>query len=331
VTEVLGRLDPSDEFMHPGSESNFNESMYVNAFDAAGGAAGGWFRIGNRPNEGYAEVTVCVYLPDGSVGFMFSRPHIDSNERFDAGGMRFEIVEPFKKLDVSHRGMVALLADPLVMKDPARAFAESPQVPCEVDLTFSGLSPVWGGEPQRGESDSTTMPMEFARGHYEQHVGARGRIAVGDQTWEMNGFGLRDHSWGPRWWQAPAWYRWLTGNAGPEAGFMVSVIARRDGSVRRTGVVFENGAYTPISAVQLHTDWAGEDRYQRAIRCIASTPTREVKITGTVHSLIPLRNRRGDAVTRISEGFTEWTWEGRTGYGMAEYLDQMVDGRPAGD
>ena len=25
-------------------------------------------------------------------------------------------------------------------------------------------------------------------------------------------FGLRDHSWGPRFWQSPWWYRWLTGH-----------------------------------------------------------------------------------------------------------------------
>ena len=39
--------------------------------------------------------------------------------------------------------------------------------------------------------------------------------------------------------------------------------------------------------------------------------------------MIPLRNRKGGRTTRISEGMTEWTCEGRTGYGLSEYLDQM--------
>ena len=39
--------------------------------------------------------------------------------------------------------------------------------------------------------------------------------------------------------------------------------------------------------------------------------------------------------TRISEAYTEWTvrsgeFEGRTGYGMSEYLDQIIDGAPVG-
>jgi hypothetical protein len=36
-------------------------------------------------------------------------------------------------------------------------------------------------------------------------------------------------------------------------------------------------------------------------------------------------------VTRISEGMTEWTLaDGRVGYGLSEYLDQIVDGAPVG-
>jgi hypothetical protein len=59
-----------------------------------------------------------------------------------------------------------------------------------------------------------------------------------------------------------------------------------------------------------------------------------------VLNLIPLRNRRrdpdgGDEApwlhTRISEGMTRWTMaDGRVGYGLSEYLDQIVDGQPVG-
>ena len=56
--------------------------------------------------------------------------------------------------------------------------------------------------------------------------------------------------------------------------------------------------------------------------------------------LIPLRNRRQSPdgewlTTRISEGMTRWTihsgpFAGRTGQGMSEYLDQIIDGAPVG-
>ena len=61
-THVRYVLEPSDELNHdPGEEPTYNESMYLNAFDADQGT-GAWVRIGNRVNEGYAEVTVRVSL-----------------------------------------------------------------------------------------------------------------------------------------------------------------------------------------------------------------------------------------------------------------------------
>lgn len=57
-------------------------------------------------------------------------------------------------------------------------------------------------------------------------------------------------------------------------------------------------------------------------------------------NLIPLRNRRQDPEgnwlhTRISEGMTRWTLTsgeaaGLVGYGLSEYLDQIIDGSPVG-
>ncbi len=47
-------LEPQDEYPYkPDAAANDNESMYLNAFDVDQ-EVGGWFRLGNRPNEGYA-------------------------------------------------------------------------------------------------------------------------------------------------------------------------------------------------------------------------------------------------------------------------------------
>jgi hypothetical protein len=120
------RLDPADEYMHSLEEaSNFNESMYFNVYDPEAGM-GGFFRLGNRANEGYAEMTTCLYLPDGRVAFMFDRPKIEHNDAFDAGGMHFEVVEPFTALRVTYSGRAVILDDPLVMANPRKAFTESP-------------------------------------------------------------------------------------------------------------------------------------------------------------------------------------------------------------
>src|SRR3546814_1805177 len=82
------RLEPQDEYTHElGPEPNFNESMYFNIYDPEQ-KVGGWIRCGNRANEGYAEMTVCLYLPDGQGGLMFKRAEVDSKDSVDAGGKR---------------------------------------------------------------------------------------------------------------------------------------------------------------------------------------------------------------------------------------------------
>ncbi len=333
------RLDPSDEYMHDTEgASNFNESMYFNFYDP-GVRLGGFVRLGNRPHEGYAEQTSCLYLPDGRVAFVFQRPEIHTNDAFDAGGCRFDVVRPFAELRVRFEGTGVLLDDPTVMADPKAAFRSSPWADLSLDLRYRGLSPMYGGEPVHDDEAPLLEASDeepFARGHYEQHVGARGSVRVSDHEWSIDGYGLRDHSWGPRFWQAPWWYRWLTCNVGADFGFMLSIITGRDGRRRRSGMVFEGGAYHLVKDCRVTTEWDGPERYHQRIAASARTDDREYRIAGRVMNLIPLRNRRttpdGQTLTtRITEGMTEWKVEGRgTGYGLSEYLDQIVDGLPVG-
>ncbi len=161
---------------------------------------------------------------------------------------------------------------------------------------------------------------------------------VGDETWDIRGSGLRDHSWGPRYWQAPWYYRWLTANVGPDFGFMASRVAKRDTTGTRGGFVWEDGRIHLCDDITLSTESTGSDRYHQAITATLSSSRsgKAWSFTGEVLSLIPLRNRRTDPdgnelFTRISEGMTRWRMaDGRVGYGMSEYLDQIVDGAPVG-
>src|SRR5215475_4987342 len=103
----------TDDLMHENTgESNYNESAYYNFYDPAQ-RLGGFVRIGNRPNEGYAEMTLCLYLPDGTVGFMFGRPRIAGNAAFDAGGIRFEVRTPMREHVIRYDGTACRLERPL--------------------------------------------------------------------------------------------------------------------------------------------------------------------------------------------------------------------------
>lgn len=331
------RLAPEDEFTHdPGEAENYNESMYFNVFDARQ-RAGAWFRLGNRPNQRYAEMSICVYFPDGRVGFMFARPEISGNAEMNAGGLRIEVIEPFKRLKVTYSGELLVLRKPEEMADPKVAFRNNPRLPARMEMEYTGVSPMYGGETVKADGSPIEIDPEksFAKAHYEQHCAARGFIECGGERLEIDGHGLRDKSWGPRHWQAIEWYRWCPMNFGADFGMMFTVMGDGRGGARASGMVLDGGVYDEITACELSSEWDGNE-YQTALEAKVTTKAgRTYDVSGRVLSLIPLRNRRTapdgtEMTTRITEAMTEYRCNGLTGYGMSEYLDQIVDGRPLG-
>ena len=321
------RLEEKDEYSHvPTSEVNFNESVYVNAFDAQG-RFGGWMRLGNRVNEGYAELSVVMYLPGGRVACQFGRPKIDTNERHAAGGIVYTVHEPFRHVAMRYTGETMQLAEPAAMRDPKAVFGAAQRLPTDILFDLQGVSPLHGGEPT--SPDQPTMyGRDFSLGHFNQHLRASGHIQVGDERFDVSGFGWRDHSWGPRFWTNIYFYRLYIANFGPDRGFMLLKITDREGRARRVGVLMVDGRYEEILDMDIMTSWS-PSKDPAAMQLGVRTAQRAVRIDGKVLTMLPLRNRRTqDGVelqSRIAEGFTEYTWDGRTGYGMVEYIE-VLDG-----
>jgi len=326
-----------DDLMHSNTgESNFNESAYYNFYDRSQ-RLGGFIRLGNRANEGYAEMTVCLYLPDGTVGFMFQRPEIKNNDAHDGGGTKFEVVKPFQHHRVSYNGKVCILKNPLEMADPAKAFKSNPYSLAKLKIDYSAVSPGWGGELREKSGNEWVSPKpsgdpeaQFAKGHLEQLGRASGRLVLSadgnDREFKIDALGLRDHSWGPRYWQAPKFYRWLTMNFDDGLGAMATITVNRDGSERPGGFIArKDQPFQNIVKVDVQTEFIGEQNLHDKIKltCQTADSAAPIVITGKVLAMIPLRNRRAGMVTRIAEGMTEWNWDGKIGYGLSEYLDHF--------
>jgi len=322
MVSVYGDIAAKDDFTHPlGPETNFNESMYFNFFDN-GKRLGGFLRIGNRANERYAEVTLCLYQPDGTVLFNYKRPEIESNEAFDAGGMRFETVEPLVRLRTTYEGGAVFLETPEQMADPGQAFRENPHQRISLDLLHEAVGPVYGRSG--GERQSAGDDKEFARAHYEQHMRVTGSLTIDDETHQIDAYGLRDHSWGPRYWQNIHSYRWLTCAFGPDFGIMVSEVSPTPEARNQAGVVLRDGKLERITSFDLRSDFESDTPYHRRLTADLSLVNGErITLEGEVKGFIPLRNRRAGMVTHIGEGMTEYRCLGRTGLGISEYLDQI--------
>jgi hypothetical protein len=332
MAKILGNLTPQDDYLHElGPEPNFNESMYFNFFDSRQ-SLGGWLRVGNRANEGHAERSVCLYLPDGRVLFDFRRPAIENNDAFDAAGLRFEVQEPSQRLRTSYRGSATELREPREMADPRRAFKENPRRRITFDLTHDAVGPMFGGSRNHQE-EHKQAEQQFAKAHYEQHMQVTGTLRISDdegaapsEDLEIRGFGLRDHSWGPRFWQAIHSYEWLTMNFGADLGAMVSIIQRdAEGTERSAGGVIVRGMELErIVEAEVEAEYEPNSLFHRRVQARVTTEGGEkLSIEGRVRSFIPLRNRRNGQTTHIGEGMTEWRMGNRVGHGLSEFLRQV--------
>ncbi len=293
-------------------------------------------RLGNRVNEGYAELSICLYLPDGRVACQFQRPAITSNDAFDAGGLSYRVDEPLAAQEMVYEGELLILDDPEALRDPKAMFASAPRADGEVRFEIRGVSPVHGGEPTAPEQERLMYyGPQFSRGHFNQHTGVRGLIRVGEEEFPLSdAYGWRDHSWGPRYWQAIWAYRLLIANFGPDRGFMLLKNIMPDGTSRRLGVLQLGGEYVEVTDLDIQTEWSPT---QDPARVTIGVRTAEgtALIEGRTLTLAPLRNRRkteeGEIlVSRVAEAFTEFTWEGHTGYGIMEYIERVEDGVAVG-
>jgi hypothetical protein len=329
------RLEASDEYPHPVDDVvNFNESVYVNGFDPRH-KAGVWMRLGNRVNEGYAELSVCAYLPDGRVACQFARPEIAGNDGFDAGGLRYEVHEPLKRVGMSYTGELLLLDDPGALRDPKRMYETAPRVEGEMRLDATALVALHGGEPTAPRyQDRMMYGPQFSRGHFNQHIAVAGSMRVGDESWDLDAFGWRDHSWGPRYWQVIWYYRLFIATFGPDRAIMLLRNTPEEGPSKRIGTVMIDGRYEEVVDLDVVTEWSDEQD-PLGVTLGVATANRKAIIRGRTLTLTPLRNRRkadGQVlVSRVAEAFTEFTWDdGRVGYGMMEYIERLEDGAPVG-
>jgi hypothetical protein len=328
------RLVDKDEYTHEvGEESNWNESRYIDFWDSKQ-RIGGWFRIGNRVNEGHAEMSAAINLPDCRTAFMFIRPEIDGNA-LSAGGLTWKVEDPWRIREVSYEGEVIIMDDPWRLVDPKKAFIESPREKAAIGLrTYGqGLESVMGKD--QDHIDLIFLPGQAAY-HYQALTRTDGTVTIGERTWHVSGRGCMDHSWGPRNWHAKIYLRWIIASFDDDNGFM---LVRGVGPTKKTrsGFVWDDGKFHVVDDFDMKNEYAGGPNYElKKVHVTIRSAGREWRATGTPQAWLPLRHRKKGAdgkpaLLRIVKSPAEWIdSQGREGEGMLEYHDLIVDGQPVG-
>lgn len=317
---ICGNLRPEDDLMHPPSaDPSFNESMFFNFFDDARGL-GGFVRIGNRVNEAHAEMTFCVFLPDGALLMQWGKPAIASNTVFDAAGMRFTVLEPGRRLRIEYDGEAVRLADPYAMREPGRAMRDNPRVTVRLSLEVTATGPMIGD----AEGKPGSIIFLDGVGHYQQPIALRGELRAGPEHWPVEAHGVRDHSWGQRIWHSIYRDRSLWISFGAD----LTVIACKtwlsaDGRPDEMGCVVEHGVVTPLASIRMHTHFRPDSYYHDAVRLeVVDRNGRALSLDGTVLGYVPLRHRKeGQETVYLGQAITRFSCAGRSVLGLSEYFD----------
>lgn len=315
------RYGAGDEQLHePGREQLYNESVYFNfTTGLAAGPLGGVLRVGLRPGDGYAELSLNLPLDDGTILFLYERNPLDydgfevGSSRWQSGGMRAEALEPTRRWRLAFDGEARAVKDPAGFgRDPGATLRASELTPCTVELEFTGRHPIY----TLSESGDLVpdKKVAYAKNHYEQICLASGSIAVAGTHWRIEAQpAFRDHSWGPRDWQSTPWTTFATiALDGDE--HVVVVSQRLDGVDRIHGVSWGPDGATPITSYEVISEYAGEPELNEPLAMSFSAGGGEpITLDAKVDAYLPLRHRSGEQMIRTAQALLSVGGDGRSG------------------
>ncbi|HVF33321.1 MAG TPA: hypothetical protein VM933_09825 [Acidimicrobiales bacterium] len=309
-------LDEKHDFQHPvEGDSAWSESYYFNAY-CPDSDCGFFTRMGIRPNEGTIDVGLSIWVPGGGLAHLrhVREQTVMIDDDLVVGPVAYERLAPLKSWRLTADG-------------------DSSSGPLAMDVTFDALTPAIGadGQGKEGEGSSVATRQSVGKGHLEQAGRWTGWIDVGGERHHFGpeARGNRDKSWGPRRWGGPKMWRWFSINIGDDTHFGGIRIGTDAGDLHR-GWVWKDGDSASIATWDVRTE-VEDDGVTHKVSHVTATDK-----AGRVHELRAdlLRVDPGTRGIRpngtvVNEGLARWTYEGRTGYGISEYLHQLDgEGRP---
>jgi hypothetical protein len=308
-------LDESHDFAHPvEGDQAWSESYYFNCYDP-GTDAGFYTRCGIRPNDGTMDIGLSFWLPGGGLAHLggVKEQRVMVDDDLEVGPIRYERLAPLKQWRITASG-------------DASTFDGSVAVAC--DVVFDALTPAMGGDGQGQapvDDAAAQTRLSVGKGHLEQAGRWSGWIDVAGTRHELSSEarGNRDKSWGPRRWGGPKMWRWFSINIDDTTHFGGIRIGTDAGDLHR-GWAWTNGEHASISNWAVRTELE-DDGVTHKVSHVTATDK-----LGRTHELRAdlLRVEPGERGVRpnttiVNEGLARWTYEGREGYGISEYLHQL--------
>jgi hypothetical protein len=310
----------SDDSAHPPQgDPSWSESFLVQAYCPRSNI--GFFAHSNRCSwdAGLWSEVAAVYLPGDRFAVAKGFGYGPSAHQI-GGSLSFEAPRPFEENVTRYRGAAQLVDGHILRDGPAPS---GMHVGLDVELRHYALGAPFGVGDVR--------PGNFGHTHYEQHFGCSGQIALDGKRIDVQGTGMRDHTWGPRDLSVMGNHFWIHGEFPDGRWLSTMYIARRGGgdALLNFHVVGDGAGMTHASLVshdalldaesQVFDPWRIELQIGDAVQeirgeIIAPMP---FSFVGPVEMTLGT-NRTPQASHVVYESQARLSWNGQTGYGLCE-------------
>jgi hypothetical protein len=242
------------------------------------------------------------------------------------GNLTLRRGEAFRRWDIVYSGEAQDMADPTVMLAASRDRPAGSSRPAtlDMDVAFEAIS-------------APHYAVGGSQGHFEQTGRVSGTIRLGDEQWAVDGFGVRDKSWGPRTWQSPSgtaakaggpaaveqgcFLNWFSMNFGADLALGGACGRTADGTFRGKGWIQRDGETLDLDDVSITTEYDPTNPLLHTAVQLRGTDSRgsAIVVDGTVLTICPTKIPRRDGVTFVNEGLARFETAGRVGFGIAEH------------
>ncbi|MBN1786651.1 MAG: hypothetical protein JW825_06680 [Candidatus Methanofastidiosa archaeon] len=284
----------------------WNESFYFNFYDIKNDICG-FMRMGLKPNKDEKSMFCFLMLPDGS--FVGSRSSVPlENEELRVSGLEYRIIERERSWRLSFDG-------------PMKVFGgNGDTLKVNFDLVFSGINKVFNyRECVSGFKEAISQSV--ASEHLEQFGSITGILKLDGKGMQIDATGERDHSWGERDWNSPKMWIWLTAQFSKDVALNVTKLCVPQGEVD-AGFFHIAGVDHPIVCAAIDTRF-GKDGAPVSFQMELTDKNgdaRTVRAAIIKNVKMPFESDNGLETSIMHETLAEYEFEGRKGYGIAEYL-----------
>ncbi|MET0659047.1 MAG: hypothetical protein ABW110_12930 [Steroidobacteraceae bacterium] len=348
-------VDPRDELMHASQPvQNWTEYMYLFGYclESQHGVS---IHIGKESSDPTIwRATLGIFLPNGELLVAKYSGRNGTARGGGAGPLQVTCVEPFRIWTADFDGLAERTTHNAIM---TRVHQDTIPQLARFHLVFEGAAPMWDLEKGGDMPSLVLVDGEEAKQknhpsktyHWEQLMKVRGEVSYGGKTYEINGGGVRDHSFGPRNYWPLVGSLWI--NAVFPSGkaimlmtthvtgfsFMVGYVYRGDGQPLEVVKVLEHpflsNVDTPARSVPADPLEEGAERHFKFV--FQSKKGREVVAGELVHGMgttyvSPNFELVGTALDRIKDSSqlaecpARFTWDGEVGVGVRERIVRVA-------